>query len=130
MNVPRPPAQRDCAVTVFLGDARDVLAEPPAASVDCCVTSPPHWGLRDYHLPPVARGGDLDCRHLWGGMERGKRSDLLPADASHLSSWIGTTAAGGPAALSGGRFCRCCGAWLIRQQCADVASNLTTQEAA
>jgi DNA modification methylase len=25
-----------------------VLAELPAESVDCCVTSPPYWGLRDY----------------------------------------------------------------------------------
>jgi len=31
-----------------VGDAREVLAELPANSADCCVTSPPYWGLRDY----------------------------------------------------------------------------------
>lgn len=30
------------------GDVRDRLAELPAQSVQCCVTSPPYWGLRDY----------------------------------------------------------------------------------
>jgi len=30
-----------------------MLALLPEASVDCCVTSPPYWGLRDYGLNPV-----------------------------------------------------------------------------
>lgn len=30
------------------GDCREVLAMLPDASVRCCVTSPPYWGLRDY----------------------------------------------------------------------------------
>ena len=30
------------------GDVRDVLPRLDSASVDCCVTSPPYWGLRDY----------------------------------------------------------------------------------
>lgn len=34
--------------TVFLGDCRDVLSQMPSQSVNCCVTSPPYWGLRDY----------------------------------------------------------------------------------
>jgi DNA modification methylase len=34
--------------TLYLGDAREVLAELPAGSVDCIVTSPPYYGLRDY----------------------------------------------------------------------------------
>jgi DNA modification methylase len=33
---------------VELGDVRERLAELPAGSVRCCVTSPPYWGLRDY----------------------------------------------------------------------------------
>ncbi len=33
---------------VMTGDVRERLAELPAASVQCCVTSPPYWGLRDY----------------------------------------------------------------------------------
>jgi DNA modification methylase len=35
-------------VQLLLGDARTVLETLPAASVQCVVTSPPYWGLRDY----------------------------------------------------------------------------------
>lgn len=30
------------------GDCRELLKTLPEASVQCCVTSPPYWGLRDY----------------------------------------------------------------------------------
>ena len=36
------------SVTVLEGDSRTVLATLPEASVQCCVTSPPYFGLRDY----------------------------------------------------------------------------------
>ena len=36
----------NCNITV--GDCRKVLAEMPEKSVQCCVTSPPYFGLRDY----------------------------------------------------------------------------------
>lgn len=36
---------------VYYGDALEVLKTLPDASVQCCVTSPPYWGLRDYQLP-------------------------------------------------------------------------------
>jgi DNA modification methylase len=35
-------------IRLLQGDCRDVLAKLPAASVHCCVTSPPYFGLRDY----------------------------------------------------------------------------------
>jgi DNA modification methylase len=35
-------------VRILIGDVRDMLANLPAESVDCVVTSPPYWGLRDY----------------------------------------------------------------------------------
>ncbi len=35
-------------IKIINGDVRDVLATLPADSFDCCVTSPPYWGLRDY----------------------------------------------------------------------------------
>lgn len=38
----------DAWLTVHGGDCRDVLATLPDASVQCVVTSPPYWGLRDY----------------------------------------------------------------------------------
>jgi len=36
------------SVRFLQGDVRDVLAMLPDESVDCVVTSPPYWGLRDY----------------------------------------------------------------------------------
>lgn len=37
-------------VTIRHGDCREVLRTLPAASVHCCVTSPPYFGLRDYDV--------------------------------------------------------------------------------
>jgi site-specific DNA-methyltransferase (adenine-specific) len=33
---------------ILIGDVRERLKELPDQSVNCCVTSPPYWGLRDY----------------------------------------------------------------------------------
>lgn len=38
----------DESVTLYHGDATEVLRTLPDQSVDCCVTSPPYFGLRDY----------------------------------------------------------------------------------
>ena len=35
-------------ISILIGDCRDVLKTLPDASVQCCVTSPPYYGLRDY----------------------------------------------------------------------------------
>lgn len=36
--------------TLYVGDALTVLRELPSGSVQCCVTSPPYYGLRDYNV--------------------------------------------------------------------------------
>lgn len=38
----------DAAVTVLIGDARETLKTLESGSVQCCVTSPPYYSLRDY----------------------------------------------------------------------------------
>lgn len=38
------------SVRILRGDCRDVLKTLPDASVHCCVTSPPYFGLRDYGM--------------------------------------------------------------------------------
>jgi len=45
--VSRAPKRQSEIIT---GDALDVLRGIPSASVQCCVTSPPYWGLRDYQV--------------------------------------------------------------------------------
>jgi DNA modification methylase len=34
---------------IYIGDAVKILSAFPSGSVDCCVTSPPYYGLRDYN---------------------------------------------------------------------------------
>lgn len=48
MTEPLTPAIAEHDVTVYQGDVRAVLAQLPAESVNCVVTSPPYYGLRDY----------------------------------------------------------------------------------
>ena len=38
----------DDQATLYLGDALEVLRTLPDGSINCCVTSPPYFGLRDY----------------------------------------------------------------------------------
>lgn len=39
---------RPVSVRILIGDVRERLAELEPGSIDCVVTSPPYWGLRDY----------------------------------------------------------------------------------
>jgi DNA modification methylase len=60
-------------LTILQGDALEKLRTMPDESVQCCVTSPPYWGLRDYGIPPsvwpvAASEGVVQCNrgeHLW-----------------------------------------------------------------
>jgi DNA modification methylase len=56
---------QDETVTLHRGHTLEVLRELPESSVQCAVTSPPYWGLRDYGLPPAIWGGDQTCDHDW-----------------------------------------------------------------
>lgn len=48
---------------LLIGDCISVLKTLPDESVDCCVTSPPYYGLRDYGTAKW-EPGDPDCDHL------------------------------------------------------------------
>lgn len=52
-------------VKLLTGHVLDRLRELPDASVHCCVTSPPYFGLRSYDLPDQVWGGDPICQHEW-----------------------------------------------------------------
>jgi len=66
-------------VTIMTGDCREVLKTLPDASVNCCVTSPPYWGLRDYGTG-TWQGGDAKCEHVVGEMRRGLGLRYSPAN--------------------------------------------------
>ena len=65
------------SITVLTGDVSEKLRELPGDSVQCCVTSPPYWGLRDYGTAEW-EGGDENCNHVG-------RSQT--SDASTLGEW-------------------------------------------
>ena len=48
---------------ILLGNCLEILPSLPEASVQCCVTSPPYWGLRDYQTSSWI-GGDENCDHV------------------------------------------------------------------
>lgn len=47
---------------IIQGDCSEVLKTLPDESVDCCITSPPYYGLRDYGTGKWI-GGDPNCPH-------------------------------------------------------------------
>lgn len=49
----------DC---ILYGDCLETLKSLPDESIDCCVTSPPYYGLRDYGTGKWI-GGDPNCPH-------------------------------------------------------------------
>jgi len=51
---------------ILRGDVREMLGQLADCSVDCVVTSPPYWGLRDYGTA-TWEGGDPNCDHLGSG---------------------------------------------------------------
>lgn len=52
--------------TLYQGHVLDILKELPNESVDCIITSPPYWSLRDYGKQTnVIWGGDPNCKHEW-----------------------------------------------------------------
>ncbi len=42
------PIEIDGINTIINGDSLEVIKTLPDGSVNCCITSPPYWGLRDY----------------------------------------------------------------------------------
>ena len=49
-------------IRILVGDALVRLRDLPDESVQCVVTSPPYWGLRDYGNAKW-EGGDPECEH-------------------------------------------------------------------
>ena len=47
---------------IYQGDSLTVLKTFPDECIDCCITSPPYYGLRDYNTGKW-EGGDAGCSH-------------------------------------------------------------------
>jgi len=66
------------------GDCLEVLKTLPSDSVNCCITSPPYWGLRDYGTGEWI-GGDPNCSHK----RDSKQSELTQTGHRNLEGAVG-----------------------------------------
>lgn len=61
---------------IIQGDVLEVLKTLPDESIDCCITSPPYWGLRDYGTAKW-EGGNPECDHVeTDNLKRGNSGGL------------------------------------------------------
>ncbi len=101
------------SLTILTGDALDKLRELPAESVQCCVTSPPYWGLRDYGTA-AWEGGDAGCDHV----ERNGRNGVSVEALARRAELYGTGQQSGSkvATIQFSHECGKCGARRIDSQ--------------
>jgi len=87
---------------ILTGDCMEILPTLAAQSVQCCVTSPPYWGLRDYGTSSW-EGGDAGCEHTTTRRGHGDEKQSTSHGTSRDS-------------LAGLTECRTCGARRIDSQ--------------
>ena len=90
---------------ILHGHVLDVLRSLRAQSIQCVVTSPPYWGLRDYGLEPVVWGGEAGCAHEWGPLGPAHHPGQV-----EQTKWKNAEAAGKGQTAASGAFCPC-SAW-------------------
>lgn len=92
---------------IICGNTLSVLKTLPAESINCVVTSPPYWGLRDYGIESVIWDGDKDCKHVWGNKTttlKHKSGEMNPGKESWFKDRGGSND-------KGNCFCLKCNAW-------------------
>jgi site-specific DNA-methyltransferase (cytosine-N4-specific) len=74
---------------IICGDAKTELAKLPAESINCCISSPPYWALRDYGTA-IWEGGSPDCSHEVGRFKypASKKQKSNAGSASHQAKDI------------------------------------------
>lgn len=84
---------------IIQGDCLEVMKTLPSESVDCVMTSPPYWALRDYGTASW-EGGNPECEHLVGRASRGGLSEFQKGNEGSF----------GDEAIRTGEKCPHCGA--------------------
>jgi len=89
-------------------DCREGLKQLDDKSIDCVVTSPPYWSLRDYgDKTCTIWDGKADCEHEWGEeitikMTGGTKSDKVKIKGKDNFQIF----------KNNSNFCTKCGAWI------------------
>ena len=92
---------------IILGHALTELSKLPSELVNCCITSPPYWGLRDYGIEQVIWDGNKDCDHNFSietkaGDIRFRGKNSIVGSERNPKVWEGD---------GKGQFCLKCGCW-------------------
>ena len=86
------------------------MSEIPGDTIQCCVTSPPYWGLRKYDGEQDAIwGGDSECVHEWA--TTAPRRTRNSSDIKNLNSKEATNGGNLGIELPPTNTCNLCGAW-------------------
>ncbi len=92
---------------IIIGDAKEILQRFPNESVDCVITSPPYWALRDYGTGKWI-GGNPNCDH--------KKNPPAFSEKALAKSTIGAYANTGHAQENYLQTCGRCGARRVDKQ--------------
>lgn len=90
------------------GNCLDLLKPLNNEIVDCVITSPPYWALRDYGSEPQIWDGKPDCEHAWIQQitqHTGNRNSLGSSVIAKVKEGINDTG------LHKSAFCGLCNAW-------------------
>lgn len=110
---------------IINADVLSGLAQLDSDSIDCIITSPPYWGLRDYgDSTKVIWDGDKNCKHEWltfKGDNKGKTPEERLQQREHalemgytVRIWGGSESTQGTydrSHIPDSDFCSKCGAW-------------------
>lgn len=100
-------------ILIYCGNSLELLSQLDENSVQCCVTSPPYWGLRDYGNPPTVWGGESGCPHEFD-IER-IETEIGKGNWAQAVNGRGEEQGGYAPAIRSVQqrgFCIHCGAWL------------------
>jgi len=92
-------------IDLQIGDSRKLIHGLTDTSIDCVMTSPPYWGLRDYGTEPIIFDGAVECNHIWG-------EDIVKKQSGGTNNKIGNNCDDRIHYESKTNFCSLCGAWL------------------
>ncbi len=96
---------------IYNGECLDVLKQLPSESVNCAVTSPPYWALRDYGVKGSIWDGEPNCEHQWDLEEKKNPMDKGGKGQHDEGGRVGGMGVKRTTKLHSSGFCSKCGAW-------------------
>lgn len=93
---------------VYNVDNRIALDQLPDNSIDCFISSPPYYCVRDYGLDPQIWDGDKNCDHEWGELQQDHK---YSGGISKGEFAVGQFDSDKTHFQSSSCFCNKCGAW-------------------